>query len=376
MSEDPQLHVQFLQRPTYAFLQTVGYGSQGKTELHLHELFGQRVVSKTISLLGVPGGIASSEPRLLKDIEHPRIVRVREAQWAAGHDPSLKVVTFTTDFCEGLSVAAALDTGHRFSVSAALRITADVLDALDHLHNTHQIVHRDVKPGNVMLDGERGRGYLGDFGSAALLDASGVVPAGGCTELYQAPESIVGSITTAADVYGAGMVALELLHGAPNFELLDHDKISKRLAEGRRALSDPYFAPMPWVPPAVASIVRAMTQKDPARRPTPAEALRLINRTPCVSWKRVEGTGLVGRWEGRWPPTVSRDRQRVYRVTSTPIEAGRHRGLLRLQAAWRAPSTTWKNYARFARRIDPDDDAALARMFRDVEAAAQSAPAR
>lgn len=377
MSEETRLHSEYLEAPTYSFLRTIGQGTQGKSELYSHEVLGRRVVSKTISLLGVPGGVATSEPRLLENLDHKRIVRVREAQWTPGYDASLKVVTFTTDFCEGLSVAAALDDGHQFSTSQALRITGDVLDALDHLHREHRLLHRDVKPGNVMLDEHRGRGFLGDFGSAAPLDSDGTAPSGGCTPLYQAPETIDGTVSTAADVYGAGMVLVELLHGAPDFARLDRAKIDKRLAEGRRSFADGYFAPRPWVPPVVAPIVRAMTDRDPSRRPAPHEALQRINKTICMSWRCVEYTDDVRCWEGRWPPRVSAERQRRYELTATPIVKGRYRGLVELRAAWRKPTTTWTNYARLTRRIEPGDDAGLAKMFRDVEAAAaQAAPAR
>jgi eukaryotic-like serine/threonine-protein kinase len=335
MADEPKiLHDQYLERPSYRFLRTVGIGSAGKSRLWMNDVLGRQVVSKTISLFGLPGGVARSEPRILEGIEHPRLVRVREAQWAPGHDPSLKVVTFTTDFCEGLSVAAALAAGHMFSVGDALTITADLLDALAYLHEDQRLIHRDVNPFNVMLDGPRRRGFLGDLGSAAEREGDGMVPAGGCTPLYQAPESHVGRIGVTADLYGAGMVLSDMLNGPPRFEELDYDRIDKRLAEGRRSLPDRYFAPAPWVPTNVASIFRSLTARDELRRPdTAAQALHNVRNARCVDWRRTDGAGLVGRWQGHWPPHLTAARRRLHEVTAEPIEAGRHKGRVRLRAA-------------------------------------------
>ena len=111
MTDKPKIlhdHDQYLERPSYTFLRTVGIGAAGKSRVGMNHVLGRRVVSKTISLFDLPGGVAKGEPRILEEMDHPRLVRVREAQWASGYDPALKIVTFTTDFCEGLSVAAAL----------------------------------------------------------------------------------------------------------------------------------------------------------------------------------------------------------------------------------------------------------------------------
>ncbi|SEB99979.1 Protein kinase domain-containing protein [Nocardioides exalbidus] len=375
-SDNPgPLHEHYLERPNYTFLHTVGVGNAGKSLLWVHEVLGRPVVSKTIDLLGLPGGIARSEPRLLESMDHAHLVRVREAQWAEGYDPSLKVVTFTTDYCEGRSVATALEEGHEFSVRESLTIVGHVLDALDYMHNDHRMVHRDVKPGNVMLDGARRQGFLGDLGSAALMKDDGTVPAGGCTPLYQAPESTEGRIDARADVYGAGMVLHEMLAGSPDFATMDYDRICDRLDEGRRAMPNSYFDLPPWVPDNVARLVRSMTHSDPDRRPADAaEALNRVQRTACVDWRRADGSGLTGRWEGNWPSSVPMARRRLLEVIAEPVTSGKFKGLVLLKAAHRTTTKPWRGYARLTRRVAPGDAAALAGFFREVEAAAQATP--
>jgi hypothetical protein len=76
------LHGERFDRPTYAVLaSTLDGGSSGEIVLTHHEIFGVDVVQKTISLLDIPDGVARSEPRILQELEHDHLIRVREAQW-------------------------------------------------------------------------------------------------------------------------------------------------------------------------------------------------------------------------------------------------------------------------------------------------------
>jgi serine/threonine protein kinase len=379
LSNRPPLHTQYLAKPSYTFLQTIGEGTAGICRLHRNDVLGIMVVSKTISLFGIPGGIARSEPWLLERLDHDRLVKVREAQWTPGMDPSLKSVTFTTDYCEGRSVSYALDEGYKFSINQALTITADVLDALAYLHEDQRLLHRDIKPGNVMLAEGRHRALIGDFGSAALLDAQGRAPAGAGTPLYLPPEAASGSLDQRADLYGAGMVLLEMFNGPLPYDHLDRiarDKIDERSAQGRRSLPDKFFMPAPWVPRKAAMQVRSLCATDLNDRPVSAAvALREIRDAQCVDWRRADGDGVTGCWRGQWPPNRPVAARREFEVTVELIERGPYRGKLLLRAAWRKPpSYVWRRYAKLETRIDANDVGALRRFFRAVEAEAQAAP--
>jgi serine/threonine protein kinase len=92
---------------------------------------------------------------ILYEVKHPNIVRVLEAQY----DPDIdNAITFVTVYCEGKSIADALDEGYRFSIHQALALTTQVLSALAHVQTALKIIHRDPKPGNVFLDGGRRTG--------------------------------------------------------------------------------------------------------------------------------------------------------------------------------------------------------------------------
>jgi serine/threonine protein kinase len=294
-------------------------------------------------------------------------------------DPSLKSVTFTTDYCEGRSVSYALDNGYKFSINQALTITADILDALAYLHEDQRLLHRDIKPGNVMLTEGRRRALIGDFGSAALFDEHRRAPAGAGTPLYIPPEAASGSLDQGADLYGTGMVLLEMLNGPFPYDDLDRvarDKIDERIAQGRRSLPDKFFMPNPWIPRKAAMLVRSLCAADPNDRPvSAAAALREIGDAQCVDWRRTDGDGVTGCWRGQWPPNRPVAARREFEVTVDLIEKGPYRGKLLLRAAWRKPpASVWRRYAKLETRIAADDLGALRRFFRAVEAEAQSAP--
>jgi serine/threonine-protein kinase len=110
--------------------------------------------------------------------------------------------------------------GRPWSVQATVRILQPLAEALDYAH-AHGIVHRDVKPSNVLI-GEGGRVVLADFGIARMTEASLAVSAAGGmvgTPAYMSPEQVQGEpATPASDQYSFGIVAYEMLTGRRPFE--------------------------------------------------------------------------------------------------------------------------------------------------------------
>jgi eukaryotic-like serine/threonine-protein kinase len=159
-----------LQRPTYKILHTIGEGNQGICRLARHAIFDRDVVQKTVSLLGVPDGVAR-EPHLLKEARHKHLIEVWDAQWEP--DPAfqgLQAVTFICDYYPGGSVHDALVDEHQFGLAGALKICGQMLDALEYLHKDRFYLHRDIKPANILLDRERENAVLADPGSAGRID--------------------------------------------------------------------------------------------------------------------------------------------------------------------------------------------------------------
>lgn len=367
-----------LDRPTYSFLHTLDEGNTAICMRGFHEIFQRDVVQKTVSMLGVHSA-ATSEPELLKRVEHDHIVEVWEAQWDP--DPNLaklRAITFVSPYYKGGSIFTAFSEGYKFGVRQVMQIADHALNALDAIHKTHGIVHRDVKPANIMLNENRTIGYLGDLGSAAHIDPS----TGGASSdigspLYQAPEARPsGLMTPQADLYALGVTIIEMLNGPFPYERLDAHQIDQRLIQGRRALPDSFYTPSPWVPKQLASWAKSICHLDPNKRPADAAtALRTLRNLRVVDWRRLEGAKFEGRWQGYWPPQSRRAEQRIYEIRTEAITRGIHKGQLTASARWRLPDGKWRNYAKLKARIEAND-ASLGRFFRSVEAEAQAAPTR
>lgn len=366
-----------LDRPTYSFLRTIT--DEGNTAIcyrGFHDIYQREVVQKTISTLGMPDSIAR-EPQLLMDVKHERIIEVWEAQWDPEHG-QIQAITFVTPYMAGGSIHTALTEGERFSVQQVVQIASDVLVALDALHDQHQILHRDVKPGNILLEEGRRRARLGDLGSAALMngeDRGADAHAG--SPLYRSPEALsTGRVTARSDLYSLGVTMIEMLNGPFPYEDLDRDDIDQRLANGRRPLVDRSYKPAPWVPKPLATFIRSLINVDPDKRPVDAaSALRMLRDLRLVDWRRISGEDLAGTWLGYWPPQERRQRQRIIEIETTLVERGVNKGRIAATARWRTANGKWRHYARLNARLEATAEA-LAAHFNEVERAAQAAPTR
>ncbi len=167
---------------------------------------------------------------------------------------------YVAELVEGESLAHRLGRGP-LSPADALDVAEQLCRALSHAH-ARSVVHRDVKPGNVLL-ARGGRVKVGDFGVARLAEGTADGPAGTVlgTPRYMAPEQTRGARPTpATDVYGAGVVLYEMLAGRPPFT--ERSAIELALAH----LSDPP-PPLPrHVPSRLEEIVSRALAKDPANR--------------------------------------------------------------------------------------------------------------
>ena len=145
-------------RPTYRILDRLSTGAGDDVFLTHHEIFDGKFVQKTVYMHGLEDALAN-EPAFLHRLDHRRIVPVREAQWDPNED---RAITFVMPHLAGGSVHDALLEGYRFSLHQAITIVIDALDALAYVHRQFSALHRDTKPGNVLLDAERKHGYLSD----------------------------------------------------------------------------------------------------------------------------------------------------------------------------------------------------------------------
>lgn len=146
-------------------------------------------------------------------VVHPNIVSIFDTGEDAG------TVYIVMEYVDGETLRRLIDTEGRLRVDRTLAITSQIADALEFAHS-RGLVHRDVKPANVLLD-EHARVKVADFGIAKAIGADGDLTRTGTivgTARYLAPEQVTGGLTDArTDVYALALVVYEMLTGAPAF---------------------------------------------------------------------------------------------------------------------------------------------------------------
>jgi len=214
------------------------------------------------------------EARAAIAVTHPNLVPVLETGEADGR------LYLAVGYVHGRSLAERLAGDGPLPVADLVRLAGEVGAGLDALHR-HGIVHRDVKPGNILLAAD-GTAVLGDFGLAksqawTVLTRTGQVLG---TPTYLAPELIRGgSATPLSDLYGLGCVLFECLDGSPPFG--GRSVLQVGMAHLQEEPRDP-AAGRAEVPPALAWTVRQALAKDPARRPPSVTALTRMLRLAAV----------------------------------------------------------------------------------------------
>jgi len=202
------------------------------------------------------------EARLIIKLKHPAIVPVHDAGEQNGY------AYLAMSYLRAGTVADLLAHGPLTPPDAA-RILNNVAAALDYAH-AHHVIHRDVKPGNVLVD-EDGHAYLTDFGVAKVREASVNISRSGealGTPAYMAPEQALGQpVTPQTDVYALGVMLFEMLTGRQPY--LADTPMAVALMHVYNALPSPRLI-NPNLPEAVEAVVMKALAKDPASRYTSA----------------------------------------------------------------------------------------------------------
>ncbi|MEV7170423.1 bifunctional serine/threonine-protein kinase/ABC transporter substrate-binding protein [Streptomyces sp. NPDC093224] len=256
----------------YQLVERIGQGGMGRVWRGVdQQLFGREVAVKEILF---PPGLEdedraallrrfTGEARAAVTLSHPGIITVHDVVEHRG------APVIVMELVRGESLAAALRGRGRLPVRRVAQIGAAVLDALAEAHRAG-IVHRDIKPDNVLLT--KDRVVLTDFGIAHVADATTRLSHSGTvigTPHYMPPEQLEGKRPTPAnDLWALGATLYHAVEGCPPFE-----------AEGLHALAVAVFT-RPHRPPVhagpLAPVLDALLTKDPAQRVGAAEAAAML----------------------------------------------------------------------------------------------------
>jgi len=250
----------------YRVEKELGGGGMSRVFVAEETRLGRRVVIKVL-----PPELAAEmsvdrfnrEIQLSASLQHPHIVPLLAAGGSAD------VLFYTMPFVEGEALRSRLAREGELPVRDAVRILKDVADALAYAH-ARGIVHRDIKPDNVLLSGHHA--VVADFGVAKAVSQakteSGLTSVGVAlgTPAYMAPEQAAGdpNIDHRADIYALGAMAYEMLTGrAPFAGMSPHQMLAAHITEPVVPITDR----RPALSPALAALVMACLAKNPADRP-------------------------------------------------------------------------------------------------------------
>jgi predicted Ser/Thr protein kinase len=224
------------------------------------------------------------EARAVAQLSHPNIVTVIDR----GEDGGRQYIVF--EYIQGENLKELVEQG-RLPVRRTLELGLEVARALAFAH-AQGLVHRDVKPQNVLLSGD-GRAKVTDFGIARSLDTLGMTKTGTVlgTSHYIAPEQARGErVDTKTDVYSFGVVLFELLTGEVPY---DGESF---LAVAMKHVHDPVPGVLerrPDCPIRLAVLVEACLAKDPAGRPSMADCVRELEATVADLDARPDGDATM-----------------------------------------------------------------------------------
>ena len=255
----------------YEIVRPLGAGGMGAVYLARDRELGEDVAVKMLhaELVGSDETATErlkAETRLARRISHRNVVRTHDFGVCDG------ACYVTMEFVEGMTVRQLLETRGRLGIASVLALGSQLAEALDVAHR-QGVVHRDIKPQNLLLDAE-GVLKVMDFGVARLVERTTVLTQAGMvvgTPAYMSPEQLLAEdVDGRSDLYSAGVVLYECLTGRLPFEAASPISLIAKL------LHDEPEAPAALngdIPPALSALVLRLLAKKADERPRTAAEL-------------------------------------------------------------------------------------------------------
>jgi len=263
MAEDPNTGDALGGR--YRLIEKIGVGGMAAVFLAEDLVLGRKVAVKRLHTDG-PDAVKRfrREAQLTAGLSHPNLVAVFDAFSDEGE------LVVVMEYVAGSDLSKAIKAGPP-DEAQGLRILSDLAAALDHVHEAG-IVHRDVKPSNVLLSADGRTTKLTDLGIARVMEETGTTQTNAVpgSILYMAPEQLAGkAVGPASDIYALALVAHELLSGQParsgGWGQISHEAQTQAPPDIRDVRAG--------TPPAAADVLQRGLARDPGERPDSATAL-------------------------------------------------------------------------------------------------------
>lgn len=284
-SDGPTLVGRALEEPVptviggHRVIRLIGRGGMGRVYLAHDEQLDRDVAIKTMLPCRADDPLARrrflQESRAAAKVEHENVVTIYQVGEYPLPGQSHGLPFFVMQRLSGSPLTTVRDESGRLSVKETLRIAREIASGL-HAAHTAGLIHRDIKPDNVFLEGPSRRVKIIDFGLASdrgaddmRLTVDGAIVG---TPAYMAPERMAsgGEIDFKADIFGLGVMLYELLSGRLPFE---GTSIVSMLAAISHGTPTPLADSAPDVPDEVAELVMQMMARDKADRPASCEEI-------------------------------------------------------------------------------------------------------
>lgn len=313
-------------RDTYTVVELLGSGRFADAYLVRHRYMGMQAMKLLVDgLSDADRAKGLEEAFLLSKISHPGIVRVFDANrvdTALGGHPYI-----TMEYVSGGTLEEFLRAApDGLTLEVALEFGRQIAAALGHAHDLDSgVIHRDVKPGNILLDPLEGGDFairIGDFGLSCRVERFTQVAEAGGTLLYMSPESIRGYEIAASDVFSTGLVFYEMLTGTLPYprRVLSEASTPFQLKRSLQALHDEGLPPPSYfnskIPVDVDSVVmRALHVNDVFRFTSGTSLAHAI-----AACQHVQRCGFAARGD----PEIDAELETIFKSVSDPesIEHG------------------------------------------------------
>ena len=239
----------------YRILSPLGSGGFGSVYLAEDTWIDKKVAIKVPHRQNLDFGELLREPRLLASISHPNIVTVLTAE------KQDDVFFIVMEYVPGDTLEAVIEREGTIDLARALDYTCQICNAMDHAHK-QGIIHRDLRPGNVLVT-EQGLIKVADFGTSRFLE----IAAHGTTVIgsppYMAPEQFQGKAVFASDIYSLGVTMYEMFTGVLPYDTPMPGDL-ERLMRGE--LASPPKLKNPKLPKGISDIVMKAIAADISSR--------------------------------------------------------------------------------------------------------------
>ncbi|MEP6494594.1 MAG: serine/threonine-protein kinase [bacterium] len=251
----------------YSIDRELGRGGMGivylAREVHLDRLVAIKLLPPELATQPLFRDRFLREARLAARLSHPNIIPIHAVEEADGF------VFYVMAFVDGETLAHRVRTRGPLSSSEGSRVLREVAWALAYAH-ANGVVHRDVKPDNILLESSSGRVLVADFGIAAAAGETTADGIAGTPEFMSPEQALGGKVDARSDLYGLGATAFYAFSGRLPFEGITATAV---LAKQVTEPAPPLASLGVGIPRKLAAIIDRCLAKEPDQRPPSAESL-------------------------------------------------------------------------------------------------------